>query len=50
MLAGCKVANEPYCESVPLPKNQNKPLALYFLFYLYIYPPDLQERNGGVNK
>ena len=22
---------------------------IYFLFYLYIYPPDSQESNGGAN-
>ena len=24
-------------------------LFIYFLFYLYIYPPDSQERDGGAN-
>ena len=28
------------------PKNVNN---LFFLFYLYIYPPDLQESDGGAN-
>ena len=22
----------------------------YYLFYLYIYPPDLQKSNGGTNR
>ena len=24
-------------------------LFIFYLFYLYIYPPDLQESNGGAN-
>ena len=34
---------------VKIEKNITEPIFFIFLFYLYIYPPDLQKSDGGVD-